>query len=125
MIALQSADVPADTDKSLRELNAPAFEGAGVGTVRTVRSLHAPESEPADVTPILINVSAPPVVAAWIAAMEAHASQTSARNYVKLQLTRAQLHGLRAACEYAIALFPNDPLVMTSLAQLNSSTRSF
>jgi N-acetylglucosamine malate deacetylase 1 len=82
-----------------------------------------PESEPAGVTPILIDVSE--VVATWIAAMEAHNSQTSARNYVKLQLTRAQLHGLRAGVEYAIALFPNDPLVMSSLAQLNTSTRSF
>jgi N-acetylglucosamine malate deacetylase 1 len=84
-----------------------------------------PESEPADLSPILVDISAPEVITAWTAAMEAHASQVSARSYVKLQLTRAQLHGLRAGIEYAIALFPNDPLVVKSLAQLNSSTRSF
>jgi N-acetylglucosamine malate deacetylase 1 len=84
-----------------------------------------PESEPSDTTPVLIDVSAPEIIEAWTAAMDAHASQTKARNYVKLQLTRAQLHGLRAGIDYAIALFPNDPLVLTSLAQLNPSTRSF
>ena len=84
-----------------------------------------PESEPADLSPILIDVSASEVIAAWTAAMEAHVSQVSARKYVQLQLTRAQLHGLRAGIEYAIALFPNDPLVMKSLAQLNSSMRGF
>ena len=84
-----------------------------------------PESEPTDLSPILVDVSAPEVIVAWTAAMEAHVSQVSARKYVQLQLTRAQLHGLRAGIEYAIALFPNDPLVLTSLAQLNPSTRSF
>ena len=44
-----------------------------------------PEAEPADITPVLIDVSAPEILAAWTAAMEAHASQISARNYVELQ----------------------------------------
>ncbi len=48
-----------------------------------------PESEPRDITPLLIDVSAPEVIGVWKRAMEAHASQTSARNYVELQLTRA------------------------------------
>ena len=68
-----------------------------------------PESEPDDITPVLIDISAPEIVAAWIAAMEAHASQTSARNYVELQLTRARLRGLGAGVEYAIALFSERP----------------
>jgi hypothetical protein len=57
--------------------------------------------------------------------MEAHASQTSARNYVEVQLTRARLHGLGAAVEYATALFPADPLVFTSLSGLGRGARGF
>ena len=83
------------------------------------------EAEPANTTPVLIDVSAPDVLKAWISAMEAHASQISARNYVELQLTRARLLGLRAGGGHAIALFPNDPLVLNSLAQVGQSTRRF
>jgi LmbE family N-acetylglucosaminyl deacetylase len=83
------------------------------------------EAEPADITPVLIDVSAPDVLKAWTSAMEAHASQTSARNYVKLQLTRARLHGLRMGAGHAIALFPNDPLVLDSLAQVGRGARRF
>ena len=83
------------------------------------------ESEPHDISPVLIDISAPEIVEAWVAAMEAHASQTSARNYVELQLTRARLHGLGAAVEYATALFPADPLVFESLAGLGRGARGF
>jgi LmbE family N-acetylglucosaminyl deacetylase len=84
-----------------------------------------PEAEPAGVLPILVDVSAPEILAAWTAAMEAHRSQTSARGYVELQLTRARLRGLRADIGHAIALFPNDPLVIDSLAQLGWGARRF
>jgi LmbE family N-acetylglucosaminyl deacetylase len=84
-----------------------------------------PGSEPADITPVLIDISSPKVVAAWKSAMEAHASQAAARNYVELQLTRARLHGLRAGVTHAIALFPNDPLVLDSLAQVRRTARGF
>ena len=84
-----------------------------------------PESEPSDITPVLMDVSAPEVVAAWTAAMEAHTSQVTARNYVELQLTRARLAGQRAGIGHAIALFPNDPPVLNSLAQLGQSARRF
>ena len=83
------------------------------------------ESEPDDTTPVLIDISAPETVAAWVAAMEAHASQTSARNYVELQLARARLRGLSAGVEYATALFPADPLVYTSLSGLGRGARGF
>jgi N-acetylglucosamine malate deacetylase 1 len=83
------------------------------------------ESEPDDISPVLIDISAPEIVATWVAAMEAHASQTSARKYVELQLTRARLHGLRAAVEYATALFPADPLVFESLSGLGRAARGF
>jgi LmbE family N-acetylglucosaminyl deacetylase len=82
-----------------------------------------PEAEPSDFAPVLIDISAPDIVATWTSAMEAHASQTGARNYVELQLTRARLHGMRAGVEYAMALFPNDPLLFDSLAAVSGSAR--
>jgi len=83
------------------------------------------EAEPMNITPVLIDVSAPGVLKAWALAMEAHASQISARNYVELQLTRARLRGLRAGGGHAIALFPNDPLVLDSLTCVSRSARRF
>jgi N-acetylglucosamine malate deacetylase 1 len=84
-----------------------------------------PEAEPSDITPVLIDVSAPEVLAAWTLAMEAHVSQVSARGYVELQLTRARLRGLCAGISHAIALFPNDPPVLNSLAQMGRNARRF
>jgi N-acetylglucosamine malate deacetylase 1 len=84
-----------------------------------------PEAEPRDITPVLIDVSATGILKAWTSAMQAHASQTSARNYVEFQLTRARQRGLRAGIGHAIALFPNDPLVLDSLMQVNRGGRSF
>ncbi|MGO8763681.1 MAG: PIG-L family deacetylase [Limisphaerales bacterium] len=84
-----------------------------------------PEAEPADITPVLIDVSTPAILKTWIAAMDAHATQTSARNYVELQLTRARLRGLRAGVGHAIALFPNDPLLFPSLASTGRGARQF
>jgi LmbE family N-acetylglucosaminyl deacetylase len=83
------------------------------------------EAEPRDITPVLIDVSAPEIVSAWADAMRAHKSQTSARSYVELQLARARVLGLRAGVQHAIALFPNEPLVFDSLAQTSRSARSF
>ena len=84
-----------------------------------------PEAEPIDVTPVLIDISAREVVDTWTAAMEAHVSQMQTRNYVELQLTRARLRGLRAGIGHAMALFPNDPLVLDSLAPASRSARRF
>jgi LmbE family N-acetylglucosaminyl deacetylase len=84
-----------------------------------------PEAEPANITPVLIDVSAPDILNAWTAAMETHASQAAARNYVELQLTRARLRGLRMGGGHAIALFPNDPLVLDSLAAMSRGARRF
>ena len=84
-----------------------------------------PESEPRDVTPILIDVSAPEIVTAWTDAMDAHASQMRTRNYTEMQLTRARLNGLRAGIGHAIALFPNAPPVLESLAQLGRDASRF
>ena len=84
-----------------------------------------PEAEPRDISSVLIDVSAPEIISAWTAAMEAHQSQVRARNYIELQITRARLLGARADIGHAIALFPNDPLVIESLAQLSRSARRF
>ncbi len=84
-----------------------------------------PEAEPRDISPVLIDVSAPKIISVWTAAMAAHRSQVRARNYIELQITRARLLGARAGIGHAIALFPNDPLVVESLSQLSQSARRF
>ena len=84
-----------------------------------------PESEPADISPVLVDVSEPEIIAAWTSAMEAHVSQTTARKYVEMQLARARVNGLRAGVGHAIALFPNDAIVLDSLAQIKRGARRF
>src|ERR1017187_5691224 len=84
-----------------------------------------PEAEPRDISPVLIDVSAPEVISAWTAAMAAHKTQAATRNYVELQLTRARLLGARAGIGHAMALFPNDPLVLDSLRQVSRGARTF
>jgi LmbE family N-acetylglucosaminyl deacetylase len=83
------------------------------------------EAEPAGVLPVLMDISDLKVIGAWTAAMEAHASQLSTRNYVELQLARARVQGLRAGVEYAQALYPNDPLVFGSLSPLTRAASRF
>lgn len=83
------------------------------------------EAEPAEVSPILVDVSAPEVVAQWTAAMDAHVTQSRTRHYTELQLTRARLWGLRAGVAHAWPLWPNDPLVFDSLQPLARSARRF
>ncbi|MFY9926021.1 MAG: PIG-L family deacetylase [Opitutaceae bacterium] len=83
------------------------------------------EAEPAGALSVLIDISEPEVVAAWTAAMGAHRSQLSTRNYVELQLSRARVHGLRAGAAYAQALYPNDPLVFGELEPLLRGARRF
>ena len=84
-----------------------------------------PEGEPPDLARVLVDISAPEIIAAWTKSMEAHASQLRTRNYVELQLTRARLNGLRAGVDYATALFPNDPLVLDSLRLFGHAARHF
>jgi len=85
----------------------------------------SPDAEPPDLQPVLIDVSAPEIVAAWTAAMEAHVSQMKTRNYVDLQLARARVHGLRAGVAHAQPLWPNDPLVFDSLAAMTRAAARF
>ncbi len=84
-----------------------------------------PEAEPAGVLPVLLDISAPKVIAAWTASMEAHVSQLRTRNYVELQLARARAQGLRAGVDHAQPLYPHDALVFDSLAPLTRAARRF
>lgn len=77
-----------------------------------------PDAEPRDITPVLMDISAPEIISKWTAAMNAHGSQTGARNYVELQLARARYQGLRVGVTHAIPLFPNDPLVLDGLMHI-------
>jgi LmbE family N-acetylglucosaminyl deacetylase len=84
-----------------------------------------PEGEPVGEQGVWCDVSDPEILVLWKAAMEAHASQTRAREYVELQLTRARLLGLRAGVGHAQALYPADPLVIDRLAVLGRGARRF
>ncbi len=82
-----------------------------------------PGSVPANSSPVLVDIS--DVITPWTQSMEAHASQMKTRNYVELQLARARVLGLDAGVEYAQALYPNDPLLVDSLASLSRGARRF
>lgn len=81
------------------------------------------DAEPASPAPLLIDIGASELIAAWTAAMQAHASQLKTRNYVELQLARARWHGLRAGVEYAQPLWPAEPLVVEALSPLLRAQR--
>ncbi len=83
------------------------------------------EAEPHGISAVLVDVSAPKALAAWSAAMKAHASQAGTRDYAELQLMRARLRGQRAGIGHAMALFPNDPPVFNSLTPLENGARFF
>ncbi|MDP1581752.1 MAG: PIG-L family deacetylase [Candidatus Didemnitutus sp.] len=83
----------------------------------------SPSATPGNVSPVIIDISPAPVLEAWKAAMEAHASQLRTRNYVELQLTRARTHGLDAGVGHAQLLYPNDPLVFHSLSDISRGAR--
>jgi N-acetylglucosamine malate deacetylase 1 len=104
--------------KELRKLSPHAIEQLFFYAVTT-------EAEPRDISPVLVDISSPEIISAWTAAMQAHASQMATRNYVELQIARARLNGLRAGGSHAIALFPNDPMVVDSLEQLSRGARRF
>lgn len=84
-----------------------------------------PDAEPRDISPLLIDVSAPEVVAAWHAAMAAHVSQLRTRDYDQVQLLRARANGARCGVGHAIVLFPGDPPLFSSLAPFMRGARHF
>jgi N-acetylglucosamine malate deacetylase 1 len=84
-----------------------------------------PEAEPREISPVMVDVSETKILHAWTESMQAHASQVGARNYIELQLTRARLLGARAGVGHAMALFPNDPIIVNSLEQVSRAARKF
>lgn len=85
-------------------------------------SITAHEANPLSAA-TLIDVSE--VADRWQELMACHQSQVSQRNYIDLQLMRAQQLGAMAGCQYAMALWPNDPIVIQTLGQLKKTARAF
>lgn len=73
--------------------------------------------------PVLIDVSAQ--FEAWQQLMSCHQSQVQSKAYLDLQNSRARQLGLLASVEYAIALWPNDPLVLENLSSLSKTARGY
>lgn len=104
--------------KELRDLPAHAIDQLLFYAV-------TPGAEPKDGGRILVDVSSPKAMAAWKAAMEAHATQRQTRDYADLQITRARLNGHLAGTAFAIPLWPNDDPVFDSLEPLRRSARRY
>ena len=83
-----------------------------------------PDAAPRDRQPLLYALG-DEEVAVWREAMAAHASQMKTRDYGALQITRASLLGQNAGGGHAIALYPNDPLIIGGLDQLGQGSRHF
>ena len=72
---------------------------------------------------VVIDVSA--VHDQWVAAMECHQSQMSTRGYVDLVNARARAAGAAIGVAYAVPLWANDPIRISSLGDLPLSSRYF
>ena len=84
-----------------------------------------PEAELPGITPVLMDVSEPGIWRRGRRRWKRMSHRFPPANTFELQLTRARLRGLRAGIGHAIALFPNDPPVFDSFAQLGRSARRF
>ena len=62
---------------------------------------------------------------AWEAAIQCHKSQMRTRNYPDLVMSRARTLGAAIGVEYAIGLWLNDPIRVSSLGDLPLSSRYF
>ncbi len=82
-----------------------------------------PGAEPADALHARVDISAP--IERWVEVMECHRTQLRSRRYIELQTARARVRGLEAGVEYASALFPVDPFLVRSLAEVPASVRLF
>jgi LmbE family N-acetylglucosaminyl deacetylase len=72
---------------------------------------------------LVVDVS--PVLDAWEAAIRCHKSQMKTRNYLDLVISRARTMGAAIGVEYAVGLWPNDPIRVASLGDLPLSSRCF
>ncbi len=82
-----------------------------------------PPTDPTLPSAILVDISA--TVDRWKDLMACHASQLTQRDYRNLQLSHAHQLGLLAGCDYATALWPNDPPVVRSLHAISRTARTF
>jgi bacillithiol biosynthesis deacetylase BshB1 len=76
-----------------------------------------------DPPPVVIDVS--PVYADWQTAIACHQSQMHTRAYPGLVTARARTLGAAIGVDYAVGLWPNDPVRIASLADLPLSARYF
>lgn len=76
-----------------------------------------------DPPPVVIDVS--PVYAEWQAAIACHHSQMQTRAYPALVTARARTLGAAIGVDYAVGLWPNDPVRIASLSDLPLSARYF
>lgn len=74
-------------------------------------------------TAVLVDVS--DGIDEWKQLMACHHTQVSNRDYIDLQVTRARQLGHMAGCGYAIALWPNDPPVLSHIHTLARCARGF
>ena len=85
-----------------------------------------PEAEPPDITPVLIDISAPEILAAWtFGAWQRTARRFQPEIILNCNSRCARLLGLRAGTGHAMALFPNEPLGFESLKQAGQGARRF
>ena len=76
-----------------------------------------------DPPPVVVDVSA--VYAEWQAAIACHKSQMRTRSYPDLVAARARTLGAAIGADYAVGLWPNDPVRIASLSDLPLSSRYF
>ena len=77
----------------------------------------------ADPPHLIVDVTA--VRETWEAVIQCHKSQMKTRNYLELVLSRARALGASVGVDYAVGLWPNDPVRVASLADLTLSSRCF
>lgn len=82
-----------------------------------------PGAEPKVEKPWIFDVS--DVIDGWKESMACHGSQMKTRRYLELQLSRARTLGLSSGCEYAQALWPNDPVLLDGLNSAPRGVRLF
>lgn len=72
---------------------------------------------------LVLDITA--VVPVWQKVMDCHASQTSSRSYIELQMTAARLLGLTIGVDYAAGVYVNEPVRLERLSDLRLSARNF
>jgi bacillithiol biosynthesis deacetylase BshB1 len=72
---------------------------------------------------VVVDVSG--VFDQWQAVMMCHKSQVVNREYVELVNARARSQGLAVGTQYGVGLWLNDPIRLSSLAELRTSSRRF